>query len=107
MDWRHIDFSHHIDAINESLYHGTTPPLPAPEPSPFPDSGGVSNTEQTTDKLLQLQGQLHRLLSAADRQPAVDYIEEGLEVTKSFLEILQAGMASHGLPAESSNLSTT
>jgi hypothetical protein len=107
MDWRHIDFSHHIDAINESLYHGTAPLLPTPEPFPFPDSGGVSNTEQTTDRLLQLQGQLHRLLLATDRQPAVDHIEEGLEVTKSFLEILQDSMVSHGLPANSSILSTT
>jgi hypothetical protein len=107
MAWRHIDFSHPIDAINESLYNSTTPLLPVPEPFPFQDSGGVSNTEQTMDRLLQLQGKLHRLLSTMDRQPAVDYIEEGLEVTKTFLEILQAGMASHSLPAESSILSTT
>jgi hypothetical protein len=107
MDWGHIDFSRHIDSINESLCHDTTPPLPAPEPFPFPDSGGVSNTEQITDRLLKLQGQLHRLLSATDRQPAINYIEEGLEVTKSFLEILQASMDPHGLPADSSILSTT
>jgi hypothetical protein len=106
MDWGHVDFSQHLDSINDSLGNGTTPPFQAPEPFPFPEPCVISNLEQTTDRLLKLQGQLHRLLSITDRQPAPNFIEEGLEVAKSFLEILQASIDLHGLTSDANSHAT-
>ena len=103
MDWGHIDFSQHMDSINDQLGQGTTPPFSTSEHFPFPESSGISNLEQTADRLLKLQGQLNRLLSATNRPPAANYVEEGLELTKNFLEILQASVDLHGLSSDSSN----
>lgn len=106
MDWSQIDSSHPIDGINEPLYHAPPGSLPAPDHVSFPQPNTTSRTERITDRLFQLQGQLHRLLSTTDQQPAVDFVEEGLEVTKSFLEILQASMSSCIQPADSQGASS-
>ncbi|KAK3936663.1 hypothetical protein QBC46DRAFT_321086 [Diplogelasinospora grovesii] len=112
MDWS-LDFSNHLSCLPEPLYHD--PPLLRPLPgasstdaSSFPSDssgGSAATTEQTTDRLLQLQGQLHRLLWATEREregePAAGLVEESLEVIKTFLEILQAALAAQGrLPPE-------
>lgn len=112
MDWGPIDFSRHIEAVNETIHHGAAGQIPALEPFPLPDSDpdGVLDTDQATqatDKLLDLQGRLRRVLSGLDRQPSIDHVENGLEVTKSFLEILQSMMASHSLPMDPGILSTS
>ncbi|ORY67809.1 uncharacterized protein BCR38DRAFT_407745 [Pseudomassariella vexata] len=98
VDWSHLDFSQcqHIDAVHEPLYRAESRALPESEPPPLPTSpaGKGRNTVQTTGRLLQLQGYLHRLVLAADtdQQPAVDYVEEVLEATKTLMEILQSNV---------------
>lgn len=102
MDWS-LDFSHHINScVPDPLYQDASRPLPgSSEAFSFPDSDSVTNAEQTTDRLLQLQGRLHRILWAADREPAADLVEESLEIIKTFLEILQAAVATQGrLPTD-------
>lgn len=107
MDWGHIDFPQHVNPIDQTLFREENSPSTALEPFSFPELGDVSDKEQTMEKLLQLQGQVFRLLSAMDRQPRVNHIEEGLQVTKNFLEIIQAGMNSHSLPKTPNSITTT
>lgn len=114
MNWN-LDFSHHMHHSN----FATDPQLlqdpsrfPPRQPSPerlsasTPDSGNGGapslNAEQTTEKLLRLQSQLHRLLLPTNKDsPSADMVEESLEVIKAFLEILQAALATQGrLPPE-------
>ncbi|KAH8651292.1 hypothetical protein BX600DRAFT_473337 [Xylariales sp. PMI_506] len=67
-----------------------------------PASSDPNRKEPTAtliSRLFQLQGHLCRLLLAGDGQPGFEYVQEGLEASKSFLDILQAGIASQdGLP---------
>ncbi len=98
MDWA-LDFTPQVPA--HSVYQdvlGTAPlPLPSPEDSGTGTVNGAENTH-ITDKLLQLQGQLHRLLWTADADPSADLVEESLEVSKAFMEMLQRVMAGSSTP---------
>jgi hypothetical protein len=60
------------------------------------------NTEATTDRLLQLQSQLHRLFLTTDQETIMDQpaVDEVLEATKGFLEILQASLAAQSCLSE-------
>jgi hypothetical protein len=116
MDWG-LDYSHQLAYVQHPEPHPfpvtmVQPPLPPagpisgmaplpqapkpdfqaplqPVPRPHQDSGPDLHF---TDKLLHLQMQLHRILSTGNHGSAMDDIEEGLEVTKTFLEILQGGL---------------
>lgn len=55
------------------------------------DCSGKEPTAALLSRLFQLQGQLCRLLLAGDGQSGCEYVQEGLEVSKTFLEMLQAG----------------
>jgi hypothetical protein len=60
--------------------------------------GGPQHPETsptTADRLVELQTQLHRLLSVAhDEHSGFDYVQEGLEAAKTFLGVLQTSLAS-------------
>jgi hypothetical protein len=61
-----------------------------------PVSRDCSRKEPTATlitRLFQLQGQLYRLLLSGDGNVGIKYIQEGLEASKTFLDILQAGSA--------------
>jgi len=47
-------------------------------------------------RLFQLQGQLYRLLPSEDGNVSFKYVQEGLEASKSFLDVLQTDSASKG-----------
>ena len=111
-----MDFSHHIGTIHDPLFQDTHQSphivqqglrLDHNDISSQDPGGGVSNQKESpttslTDRLFQLQGQLHRLSSSEEGQPGVDCVQQGLEAAKSFLDILQLGLASQpGLPTES------
>jgi hypothetical protein len=110
LDWG-LDFSPHVqvdmanNASDETMFpdpcaneSGT---LPESEAFSFLDSDdmGSGPTAQeigtTTDRLLQLQIQLHHLSMATDQETTMNQpaAEEVLEATKNFLEILQASLA--------------
>jgi hypothetical protein len=95
MDWNN-DLSHYMAFMHEP---SAAQDMGSSEP-PKPNSPSLTAQNNTgaglhvTYRLLQLQMQLHNLLSAADQTPAMDYVEQGLEVTKSFLEMLQASAGS-------------
>jgi len=74
---------------NTESYHGTSAATPIPIPAP------MTTTPSLTDRLVQLQGRLHRLLSAANGAHSgsgPEHVQEGLEAAKSFLGILQASL---------------
>jgi microcystin-dependent protein len=90
--------------------------LPESEAFSFLDSDdmGSGPTAQeigsTTDRLLQLQIQLHHLSVTTDQATAMNQpaAEEVLEATKSFLEILQASLAAQScIPQPTSAIAST
>ncbi len=109
LDWS-LDFSPHINAdignddFSDVLFQDAcgdnTQPLQESDAFAFLESeSGVRQTardvETTTDKLLQLQYQLHRFFLKTHQETSMDNpaMNEVLEATKSFLEILQDSVA--------------
>lgn len=125
LDWS-LDFSAHIhadignNAFDETIFSDSggqdSGALPESEAFSFLDSDdmGSGPTAQeigsTTDRLLQLQIQLHHLSVTTDQATAMNKpaAEEVLEATKSFLEILQASLAAQScIPQPTSAIAST
>lgn len=119
LDWS-MDFSHQINtelsnnSFNEALFQdacaGTTQGLQDSEAFSLLESysgmeqiAATTDVGTTTDNLLQLQHQLHRLFLTTDQETIMDQpaVDEVLEATKTFLEILQTTLAAQSPPSES------
>ncbi|KAK3292395.1 uncharacterized protein B0H64DRAFT_376936 [Chaetomium fimeti] len=108
VDWGVDFFGRHITGIHSSLFPRSYPSpqavqqvddgISSPTPgvnAPSPNSTRPNEVTTTlADRLLELQAQLHRHLAAADGQMGSDNVQDGLEVAKTFLAVLQASFAS-------------
>ena len=100
-------FCHDNSTINDPLFQFTHHSPPLMQQTSLVEEGGMSfegpGTSNATQKeptatlisrLYHLQGQLCRLLMSGDGQPGFEYVQEGLEASKSFLDLLQVGSES-------------
>ncbi len=93
MDWT-LGLTHNPHSHPHEHDHGVYQDLlgmPDQVPPPSPESlRAASSAGSSTDRLLELQGQLHRLLWTVDNHPDANLVEESLEIVKVFIEILQS-----------------